>query len=132
MLLRYAFRAAVPALVLACTLAAQPFISPNGIVNSASFAPALSVGGAIAQGSIFSIFGSQLGPAAGAQPTAFPLGTSLGGASVKITQGGISVDAIPLYTSAGLINAIMPSNAPLGLATLRLTYNNGHSTRSRT
>ncbi len=108
-------------------LAAQPAISPNGIVNSASFAPALSVGGAIAQGSIFSIFGSQLGPATGAQPTAFPLSSTLGGASVKVIQGTAAVDAIPLYSSAGLINAIMPSNAPTGKVSVQVTFNGAKS-----
>ena len=58
---------------LAVVAGAQPLISPKGIVNSASFAPPQTVGGAVAQGSIFSIFGTQMGPAAGVQPTAFPL-----------------------------------------------------------
>ena len=41
------------AILCASAVWAQPLIGRNGIVSSASFAPALSVGGAIAQGSIF-------------------------------------------------------------------------------
>jgi uncharacterized protein (TIGR03437 family) len=112
----------LPCFAVVSALSAQPLISPGGIVNSASFAPPLSPGGAIAQGSIFSIFGSKLGPATGVQPSAFPLGTALGGSSVKVIQGNTSVDAVPLYASDGLINAIMPSNAPTGKVSVQVTY----------
>lgn len=37
-------------------------IAPRGIVNAASFMPAALPGGPIAQGSLFSIFGVNLGP----------------------------------------------------------------------
>ena len=39
-----------------------PIVSPNGIVNSASFISANLPAGSIAQGSFFSIFGNGLGP----------------------------------------------------------------------
>ncbi|HKX00766.1 MAG TPA: BACON domain-containing carbohydrate-binding protein [Bryobacteraceae bacterium] len=100
-----------------------PAISSNGVVNAASFMPATLPGGAIARGSLFSIFGTNLGPPLAVQAKSFPLSTSLGGAVVKITQGGGSVNALPLYVSAGQINAIMPSNAPLGDVEITVTYN---------
>lgn len=106
---------------------AAPFITPNGVVNSASFAPALSPGGAVAQGSLFSIFGARLGPTTGVQPATFPLGTTVAGVSVKVIQGLTSVDAIPLYVSDTLINAVMPSNAPTGRVSVQVTYNGGQS-----
>jgi len=43
---------------------------------------------------------------------------------MKVTQGSISVDAIPLFVNSTQINAIMPSNAPLGTSSLVVTYNN--------
>ena len=104
-----------------------PAISSNGVVNAASFMPANLPGGAIAQGSLFSIFGTALGPALAVEAKAFPLAASLAGVSVKITQGGASVNALPLYVSAGQINAIMPSNAPLGDAQIAVTYNGVNS-----
>src|SRR5580698_1673603 len=97
-------------------------IFPRGIVNAASFvAPGLP-GGAIAQGSIFSIFGTNLGPGS-SPPLAFPLVTTLGGVSIKVSQGANSVNAIPLFVSPGQINALMPSNTPLGLVSVQVTFN---------
>ncbi len=114
-------------LILTASAAAQPAIDRNGVVSSASFAPALSVGGAIAQGSIFSVFGKNLGPAATAQPTAFPLSNTLGGASVKVTAGATTLNAIPVYSSPTLINAIMPSNTPVGQVQVTITFNGASS-----
>ena len=96
-------------------------IFPRGIVHAASYVPQGLPGGGIAQGSLFSIFGKNLGPTA-SPPLAFPLSTTLGGVSVKVYQGGASVDAIPVFVSPGQVNAIMPSNAPLGMVSVRVTY----------
>lgn len=109
--------------LVACCIQAQPLISPKGIVSSATYGPPLLPGGAIAQGSIFSIFGSGMGPATAAQVAVFPLQVALGGVSLKVIQGSTSVDAIPLYASDGVINAIMPSNAPTGLVSVQVTFN---------
>ncbi len=102
---------------------AVPVIAPGGIVNAASFVASGLPGGAIARGSIFSLFGSNLGPATLATVSAFPLATTLSGVSLRVSGGGAGVDAIPLAVSAGQINALMPSNAPLGDATITVTYN---------
>jgi uncharacterized protein (TIGR03437 family) len=102
---------------------AQPFVAPRGVLNAASYTPAGLPGGAIARGSMFSVFGQRLGPATPAQASSFPLGTTLAGVSVRITQGNTTVDALPVYVSAGQVNAIMPSNAPAGLVSLTVTFN---------
>jgi uncharacterized protein (TIGR03437 family) len=107
----------------AASVNGAPAIALNGVVNAASYMPANLPGGAIARGSLFSIFGSGLGPVTGVQAAAFPLGTVLGGVGVSITQGSTAVDALPLYVSAGQINAVMPSNAPLGDVQITVTYN---------
>jgi len=56
----------------------------------------------IAQGSIFIVFGQNLGPASIAQANKFPLPSSQGlaGTSIKVTVGGTTLDAIMLYTLA--------------------------------
>ena len=110
-------------LAFAAVAGAQgPYIGSRGIVNAASFmAPGLP-GGGIARGSMFSIFGVRLGPAS-SPPLSFPLATTLGGVSVKVTQGTASVDAFLLYVSPTQINAIMPSNAPLGAVSVSVTFN---------
>lgn len=106
---------------------AQPFIPPKSIVNAASYMPPGIPGGALARGSMFSVFGRNLGPAAPAQVSAFPLGASFQGVSIRVTQGARSVDVLPVYVSATQINAILPSNAPVGLASLQVTYNGARS-----
>src|SRR5258708_18836057 len=104
-------------------LAQSPLIYNRSILNAASFVPAGIPGGAIARGSIFSLFGARIGPAQPASPGSFPLQTTLGNVSINVVQGSTSVSAIPLYVSAGQINAIMPSNAPLGMASVQVVVN---------
>lgn len=100
-----------------------PSILPRGVVNAASFTPAGLPGGAVAQGSIFSIFGQNIGPGTAAQVFRFPLENTLSGVSIEVRQGATRIAAIPLFVSAGQVNALMPSNAPTGIVTLVLTYN---------
>lgn len=120
-------RLAAIALVVYCgeAQAAQsaPFITPKGIVSSASLGPPLLPGGAIAQGSVFAVFGSNLGPTTAVQVSSFPLQTALASVSIQVIQGQTSLAAIPLYVSATQINAIMPSTAPTGLVSVQVTYN---------
>jgi len=105
-------------------LFANPVIFPHAIVNAASFQAVGLPSGSIAQGSVFTIFGAAMGPASAAQQSAFPLQNSFSGVTILVTQGSTSVNAIPLFVSAGQINALMPSNTPLGWVSLRLTFQN--------
>lgn len=108
---------------LAPQAASQPSISPGGVVNAASYAPAGLPNSAIAQGSIFVIFGRNLGPAQLAQAS-FPLPTWLAGTSVRVSVGGQNVDCYMIYTSAGQVAALLPSRTPVGTGTITVTYNN--------
>ena len=74
------------ALSAAALSAQSPFIFYRGIVNVASYMPPALPSGGIARGAQFSIFGSNLGPAA-APALSFPLSTTLAGVSISITQG---------------------------------------------
>ncbi len=100
-----------------------PFVYYRAVLNGASFAPPGLPNGSIARGSIFSVFGRGLGPAEGVQVSAFPLQESLAGVSIEVCQGASCVAAIPLFVRADQINAILPSNAPLGEASLRVSFN---------
>lgn len=102
----------------------QPIVSNDGtgIVNAASYAAQDLPSSPIAQGSIFTIFGSGLGPAVGVRASAFPLVISFHDVSISISQGATTVAAIPLYVSATQINAVMPSDAPIGLDTIVVTF----------
>jgi uncharacterized protein (TIGR03437 family) len=117
-------------LALQVSLVAQTAISTRGVVNAASSAPGGLANGAIAQGSIFTIYGTQIGPSNGATASSFPLGSSLQGVSITISQGQTEVNAIPVYVGAGQINAIMPSNAPLGMQPVKVSYNGQTSNSS--
>ncbi len=123
----FALRVAVFAAFVTGAFAQIPLIYNRSVYNAASFMPAGIPAGAIAQGSIFSLFGSNMGPTTAATANSFPLGTSLAGVTISVTQGTTTVSAIPLYVSPSQINAIMPSNAPLGAAALRVIYNNARS-----
>lgn len=110
--------------------AAQPSI--GGVVNAASYSqpPVDSstnpIGNSIiAQGAIFTIFGKSLGPTTLAAPSSLPLPTSLpdaGGTSVSVSAGGQTIAAYIVYTSAAQVSAILPSNTPVGAASITVTY----------
>ncbi len=111
--------------VLAGPAPAQPVISYDGVwgvENAASYAAKGLPNAPIAQGSIFAIFGTGLGPTPGAQVSSYPLTDTFNGVSISVSQGSVTVAAIPLYVSATQINAIMPSNAPLGSDTVAVTF----------
>lgn len=100
--------------------AGTPVIGAGGIVNAATNRSPDLPGGDIAQGSLFSIYGVDIGPAVGVGVTAFPLDSNLAGVEITVTQGATTVNAIPVFVGSGQINAIMPSNAPLGLVQVRV------------
>ena len=64
-----------------------------------------------------------MGPAAPVQATTYPLPTTLGGVTVKITQGSNTYNAPLVFVYSTQINAILPSNVPVGAAQLTITYN---------
>lgn len=109
-----------------CWLAAQPTVYTGGVVNADSLIPVGLPNANIAQGSIFSIFGTNLGPAQ-SPGLSFPLQNTLGGVSVQVTSGSTVVNAIPLFVGPGQINALLPSKTPIGSASLTVTTSAGTS-----
>jgi uncharacterized protein (TIGR03437 family) len=72
-------------------------------------------GGVIAQGSIFSIFGTNPGPAS-SPVLALPLVTTLGGVSIKVSQGANSVNGILTgQVTSQPVNSV-PNGTHTGLA----------------
>lgn len=117
-------RVLVSVALVALSAAAQPFINYRGVVNAASFEGQGLPAGSIAQGSIFTIFGSNLGPAQYVRSGSYPLPAQLGGVSVSVVQGSTTLAAIPVFVLASQVSAIMPSNAPLGHVVVCVSYNN--------
>ena len=128
--MRHIAQASIFLLLVAFSAAAQPSIA--GIVNAASYAT-LPVdannnpigNNNIAQGSYFVIFGSGMGPASLVLASP-PFPTNLpeaNGTSVAISSGGQTVNAYMYYTSAAQLSGILPSNTPVGPATVTVSYN---------
>ena len=101
---------------------AQPQIAANGVLNAASNAYVSLPNSSIAQGSIFSIYGANLGPAS-SPALAYPLQSTLGGVSVQVTSESTTQNAIPIFVSPKQVNAVLPDSTPPGAATVTVTYN---------
>jgi uncharacterized protein (TIGR03437 family) len=86
-----------------------PFVPLDGVVNNASYLPACAPNGGVAPGSLFAVFGRDIGPA-------------LDGLSVRIAMDGSTYEAAPLYASATQIGAVLPSTVPPGDGRLTVTY----------
>jgi uncharacterized protein (TIGR03437 family) len=117
------------ALIFGCvaSLAAAP--SVTRVYNAGSWLPPALTNSGIAQGSIFTVVGTGMGPAALQQATKYPLPTTqgLGGTTVQVSVGGTTETCIMIYTVATQIAAILPSATPLGTGTLTVTYQGGSS-----
>jgi uncharacterized protein (TIGR03437 family) len=107
--------------------AANPVIAASGVKNAASYADPALPHGAIAQGSIFNVFGSNMGPASLAYASMLPLPTILSGTQVSVTVTGSTVQCFMIYTSAGQVAAILPSTTPVGTGTITVSYNGAAS-----
>ncbi len=106
-----------------CEALAAPYIYYRGILNAASFSAQGLPNGPIARGSIFTIFGRDLGPAEGVSVSRFPLGNELAGVSIEVCRGASCTPAIPLFVRSDQINAVLPSGQPLGRSAVRVTFN---------
>jgi uncharacterized protein (TIGR03437 family) len=126
---RFALLFAITAVVSLTANAQTPSIAADGIRNGASYTVAGLPNSGIAQGSIFVIFGDNLGPASIVQVSQFPLPTTAGlaGTSVRVTVNGTTVNAIMLYTLKTQVAAVLPSNTPLGTGTVTVTFNGATS-----
>jgi uncharacterized protein (TIGR03437 family) len=111
----------VSTVLLAGVIWAQPTIE-GPVLNVASYTlpgyPAFGV----AQGSMFVVFGRNMGPRGIYQAESWPLPKDLLSTSLQVTVGGVTVDAIMVYTSATQLAAILPSNTPLGDGTIVVRY----------
>jgi uncharacterized protein (TIGR03437 family) len=107
-------------LILPATASAA--FSIVSVSNAASRIPTGFPSYGIAQGAVFSVIGTGVGQDPPTQAT-FPLPTAAGlsGVSIKITVGSTSVNAIMVYVSANEVDAILPSNTPVGAGTITVT-----------
>lgn len=119
--------------LLAVSAMAQPTVSL--VLNAASSSYPPLPNSSIAQGSYFTIYGNNFGPASSvcsATPATcywnpYPLPTTVANTSANVTIGGTTV---PVYIQFAeqldgysQVNAILPSNTPTGTGTLTVSYN---------
>ncbi|HTS65578.1 MAG TPA: hypothetical protein VMH28_26330 [Candidatus Acidoferrales bacterium] len=111
-----------------CIVATPGWTAPQiaAILNAASYAQPGMPNSAIAQGSMFVVFGTGMGPADIVQAGVYPLPTTLSGTSVRVTVGATAVDAFLVYAHVNQIAAVLPSGTPTGIGLLSVTYN-GHT-----
>ncbi len=104
------------------TLAAAPTI--GGVVNAAAWLPPAVTNSGIAQGAMFTVIGSDLGPAGFLQVQDYPLPTTqgLGGTTIQVKVGAVTETCIMIYTVATQVAAVLPSATPTGAGTLTVTY----------
>jgi len=114
-------------LLAAVSAFAQPAVSEGGILTSAFRSNPRLPNGGVAQGSLFSIYGAGLGPSSGVGVSSLPLQQTLAGTSIRVTSGGMTINCFPIFTIQGQVNAILPSNTPVGNATLVVTFNGASS-----
>ncbi len=107
---------------LAATAMAQPVITT--VANAASGIVAGLPNSGIAQGSIFLVLGTGLGPnVLVTAPSPFQSG-SLSNTSVSVTVNGITEAGLMYYTSATQVAALLPSATPAGIGNITVSYNN--------
>ena len=98
----------------------------TAVLNNYSYILPGPVNYGIAPGSIFVIFGSGMatpGVQAVLQDSTKGLPLKLNGASLTVTVAGNTVYPAFYYATATQIAAVLPSNTPLGNATMTVTYN---------
>ncbi len=96
---------------------------PGGPPEALSANNSADYGTTLAQGSLFVVFGSYLGPGNLVAVSSFPLPNMLSGTSVTVTSGSTTLNCPMIYTSTGQVAAILPSNTPVGPATVTVAYN---------
>lgn len=120
------FRLSLPAvLAMAAAFGQTPVIT--SVSNAASnIAQGLPNSG-IAQGSIFIVKGTNLGPGTLTFATTPFQSSDLDGTSISIAIGSTTVNALMYYASAGQLAALLPSGAPAGAGSMTVTYSGSAS-----
>ena len=113
-------------LILAAAAAAGQTPIIFNVVNDASGLPQGLPGSGIAQGSLFLILGTNLGPSTGVVASSFQ-NTTLANSSVSVTVGSTTVSALMYYTSYSQITALLPSSTPTGSGSVTVTYSGNAS-----
>jgi uncharacterized protein (TIGR03437 family) len=100
----------------------QPSVAYQ-VTNSASNYISGRSGFGIAQGSLFTVYGYNIGPQEAEESKSFPISLSLGGTSIQITMSGVKYDAPMISASDLQAVAMLPSVVPEGDGSVVVTRN---------
>ena len=122
--------ALVVSLFVGVAAAQQPVLN-DGPLNAASvtYSRPGQPNAGIAQGSMLIVKGQNLGTCGTVVASSFPLKTTMGGTSMKITMAGNTYNVFMYYVVACTPNApdqlagVVPSNTPVGLGSITVTNN---------
>ena len=121
---------ALVVLALVCPAAALAQ-TITGITNNYSYIPDGFPNSGISPGSIFTLYGSDMSTAPATvtlQSSASPgIPTKLEGATLTVTVGGFAAHPAMYYATPSQIAAVLPSDTPVGAATITVSYNGGTS-----
>lgn len=109
-------------------LFAQPALESIGASNAASLIPGGLAGGGVAQGALFALRGTGIGPEEAAVGESFPLAKELGGVTVKVTVGETTVEAWVIRAQARRVVALLPSTTPVGKGKVELSFGGAAAT----
>ena len=134
----FRFRASICVIFSVCCSSAHPSVCS---VISTAIESALTPGtqfpvcpgypAIVAPGSIIAVTGTGLGPAQVEGNGEFPLRITAAGVSVRLTVGGVAVDAFVMSAQQSRVQAMLPSRTPVGEGSLVVTYNGLQSTAYR-
>jgi uncharacterized protein (TIGR03437 family) len=121
-----------PSFLFAALLAAAPNIT--GVYNAAAWAPPGLPNSGVAQGALFTLTGTGLGPQTLQEVTAYPLPTTAGlaGVTIQVTVGGVVENCPMVYVWTTQVAALLPSATPTGTGTVTLMYQGASATASIT
>ena len=126
-LVRFFIFAFICAAFIASGLDAAPTIA--GVYNAASWVVPHQTNSGIAQGALFTVTGTGLGPATIQHANSYPLPTTggLAGTTIQVRVNGVTKNCIMIYSLNTQVAAILPSATPVGTGTLTLSYQGAES-----
>ena len=109
------------------SLSAAPAVA--GVYNAASWVVPHQTNSGIAQGALFTVTGTGLGPITIQHADSYPLPTTQGlaGTTIQVRVNGVTENCIMIYSLDTQVAAILPSATPIGTGTLTLSYQGAES-----
>jgi hypothetical protein len=103
--------------VTGTTVVTTPPPFAYSVENSASYASS------VAPGSIFVVYGLNLGTGPVIQANTYPLPQTLNGTAITVTSGSTTVSCPMVYAGFSTAAAVLPSSVPPGKAMMTISYN---------